>query len=496
MSTILERIIRQTLLEKMIVSTLKSASDKQFAKAKASGAMFAYAVKVRGTNNPAQIILEVSTVSQSSTNPSGDISIAAIGSTSKYATKNYIYVMSDPLPKNRQLINVWIMPYPSAFNKLKDIEAGGKDKGVIQQTSVTVTKRSPNMIGEAQLIPVKQYNSLAIQTGVKQLQIDSEADLETSKGRKLVDYPYAWESGIGSIEVFTVPKEYNKGQEDPFVYIQNNLKKWLQYPKDRFERFLNGEDDDPSFTRVDDEAKIKLLNDIKNPPVPEDPEMIKWEKENKELQDKLSKAQQKYDDKLAELESIKNKAALNGTANELQAAEADLKKFKEDPKPLQDIKDATTNLANHQGNKPGAAAEKAKKASEEDEAKKKAEIDARAAADAKLKAEREDKYTDAEIIEATKTSKYSDITKWFQQLLLYKIDTQPKLANYLKNLPPKIAADNNVNKDVYSPFKADGKWGIKSKNITKILKVIIDETPRNGIVTSKFIPLIKGMIIK
>ena len=77
-----------------------------------------------------------------------------------------------------------------------------------------------------------------------------------------------------------------------------------------------------------------------------------------------------------------------------------------------------------------------------------------------------------------------------------KIDTQPKLANYLKNLPTQIAADNNVNTDVYSPFKADGQWGNKSKNLTKILKVIIDEKPRNGIVTSKFISGLKNLTVK
>jgi hypothetical protein len=495
MSKILEQIIRQTLLER-IVSVLKNASDKQLAKAKAAGAAFAYAVKVRGTSDKVQITREVSSMSQSSMNPTGDISSAAVGIGSKYATKNYIYVMSEPLPKNRQLVNVWIMPYPDAFNKLTGIETGGKDKDVVRQTSVTVTKQSSNAIGGAKLISVKQYNSLAIQTGVKQLQIESEADLETSKGRKLVDYPYAWESGIGSVEVFTVPKEFNKDQEDPFVYIQNNLKKWMQYSKDRFERFLNGEDDEPQFTRVDDEVKIKLLNDIKNPPTPENPEIVKWDKENKELQDKLSKAQQKYNIKQAELTAAVENAKLTGGTVELQATEDALKKFKADSKESQNVKDAEADLKNHLDNKPGTAAEKAKAEAERIEREKQTAIKKQADDDAKLKAAREDKYTDAEIITATETGKYSDVTKWFQQLLLYKIDTQPKLANYLKNLPTQIAADNNVNTDVYSPFKADGQWGNKSKNLTKILKVIIDEKPRNGIVTSKFISGLKNLTVK
>jgi hypothetical protein len=480
MSIILEQIIRQTLLEKSIRSVLKNASDKQFAKAKAAGAVFAYAVKVMGTSDPAQIILEVAASSLTSTNPSGDLTVAGVGIGSKYATKKYIYVMSQPLSKNRQLVNIWIMPYPEAFNKLTGIEAGGKDKGVVRQTGVAVTKQSPNKIGDAELIPVKQYNSRAIQTGVKQLQIESESDLETSKGRKLVDYPYAWESGIGSVEVFTVPKELNKDQEDPFVYIQNNLKKWLQYPKDRFERFLNGEDDDPNFTRVEDEAKIKLLNDLKNPPTPEDPEVVKWDKENKELQDKLSKAQQKYDDKLDELNAIKNKAAIFGTANEIQAAEDELKKFKADPKPLQDIEDAKTNLANHQANKPGAAAELAKKEAEKIELEKQKAIEKQAELDRTTKAEKEDKYTDAEIIAATKSAKYSDVTKWFQQLMLDKINTQPDLVTYLKK------------KNVYTSFTADGKWGTSSINLTKVLQkaLTMDKT---GKIDFKLIEQIKKL---
>ena len=493
MSSVLEQIIRQTLLEKSGVTILKNASDKQFAKAKTSGAAFAYAVKVKGISDPAQIILEVANMSRTSTNLEGDISSAAVGMGSKYATKNYIYVMSEPLPKNRQLVNVWIMPYPEAFNKLTGIEAGGKDKGVVRQTSVTVTKQSPNKIGDAELIPVKQYNSRAIQVGIKQLQIESEADLETSKGRKLVDYPYAWESGIGSVEVFTVPKELNKDQEDPFVYIQNNLKKWLQYPKDRFERFLNGEDDDPNFTRVEDEAKIKLLNDIKNPPTPEDPEMVKWDKENKELQDKLSKAQQKYNIKQAELIAAVENAKLTGGAAELQAAEDELKKFKADSKEAQNVKDAEVNLKNHVTNKPGAEAEKKRKETEEEEARKKAEIDARAAADAKLKAEKEDKYTDADIIAATKSAKYSDVTKWFQQLMLDKINTQEKLVTFLKNLSSKFRTGTDITKkDVYTPFIPDGKWGNDSKNLTKALEKL-QKLTIDGIIDIEFIKNIKNL---
>jgi hypothetical protein len=481
MSTILEQIIRQTLLEKSGVTILKNASDKQFAKAKASGAAFAYAVKVKGISDPAQIILEVANMSRTSTNLEGDISSAAVGMGSKYATKNYIYVMSEPLPKKRQLVNVWIMPYPEAFNRLTGIEAGGKDKGVVRQTGVAVTKQSPNMIGAAELIPVKQYNSRAIQTGVKQLQIESEADLETSKGRKLVDYPYKWESGTGPIEVWTIPLNLNNNQEDTLVYIQNTFGKWLQYDKVRFERFLNKEDETPEFTKVEDTAKIKLLNDIKSPPTPKDPEVVKWDEKNGELQDKLSKAQQKYNIKLNELIAAIENAKLTGGSAELQKAEDNLQKFKKDSKEVKQLQDATEELQIHKENKPGAASEKAAQAAAELEKQEKAKIDKQAADDVTAKAEADS------IIAATQSPEYSDITKSFQKLMIDKLSTKPDVVEKLSTKYTKVA--NNI----------DGQWGKNSIDLTKVLQRVFYNVKENpsaitrvtGYPDSEFIKQIK-----
>lgn len=97
---ILEHIIKSVLLEERDpAGQIIPASKKQIAEAINGGAVFAYVVKVTGTADPNQIYEEVYAKT---------IANRYIGRQSKYGTTKHYFVMSDPLPKKRQKIIVWI----------------------------------------------------------------------------------------------------------------------------------------------------------------------------------------------------------------------------------------------------------------------------------------------------------------------------------------------------------------------------------------------------
>ncbi len=232
MSMILEQIIRQVLLEAES-GVLKLASKKQFAKAMAAGAKFAYAVKTKGTSDPQKIKMLVVNMSGFSSPVPGTVTsdeaqesaktLTYVGPGGPYANKKYIYVMSQPESDKRQLINVWIMPKPAEFSRVFGTdEPAAKKSGEKEKSlqAVTVVKSSYN-IGDARLLTVKEYNVIAQQVGVKQLQIESEKDLDTATIRpKQVNYPYQWETQGETIDVYTIPEELNKNTKDTYVYIQ------------------------------------------------------------------------------------------------------------------------------------------------------------------------------------------------------------------------------------------------------------------------------------
>ena len=498
MSLVLENIIRQVLLE-AVSGTLKNASKKQFAKAEKAGAKFAYAVKIKGETSPVTIVRLISNVSETSA-PSSDPMAVSVGTGGPYATKNYIYVHSEPIGKKRQLINVWIMPKSEKWKELTDVEAGGKDKDGVRRRTVTVTELGTNRIGEAQLMSVKQYNNRAIQLGIPQIQIESEEDLETKKGRLpgVIYAPYQWSSGTDTILVYSIPDNYNKNQEDPLVYIRTNNGKWKYYDKVRFETFLNKEDDYPQFKLIDDntqegQEKIKLLDSIFiSPSSPESDEAKKWNEKSKELFNKKQEAQKKYDEKLKDLEYKYQKAALDGTPAELGDAKVKLYYFPINSEEKKNLDNATTEYDNYLKTKPLTPAEKA-----EQEAKQQAQNDKNAIdAQAKLDLEKDNKYTDQDVINATKTSKYSDVTKWFQQLMIDKITNAGlNLQTALKNLNLETRQKAGVPKDVYTPFKADGQWGTDSKNLTKALKVMTGLTGLyTGELNTEIISKIKNIV--
>lgn len=109
MSLILEKFIRTYLVEGRTVAKLRNASAKDTASARAEGAVYAYNVLVKGTSNEDEIIQLVKAATEASTGTSTD-SREVVGDSSKFATSGeYVYVISDPLPKKRQIITVWIL---------------------------------------------------------------------------------------------------------------------------------------------------------------------------------------------------------------------------------------------------------------------------------------------------------------------------------------------------------------------------------------------------
>ena len=108
MSMILENLIRTYLIEGRTVAKLRNASAEDIVKSRGEGAVYAYNVLVKGTSNTDEIIQLVKAATEASTGTSTD-SREVVGDSSKFANGDYAYVISDPLPKKRQIITVWIV---------------------------------------------------------------------------------------------------------------------------------------------------------------------------------------------------------------------------------------------------------------------------------------------------------------------------------------------------------------------------------------------------
>lgn len=511
MSAILEQIIRQVLLEAE-TAILKLASKKQFAKAKSAGAAFAYAVKIKGTNSPFKIKALVAGVSDTSRPDPGQTDFEKqeaektstfVGKGGQYANTKYIYVMSQPQADKRQIINVWIMPYPSLFNKVSgdDITTDpGKKKSDEKSKvlrNVTTTVEAAYKIGDAKLLTVKEYNNIAKLVGVSQLQIESENDIDTTSIiPKSVTYPYRWEITGDTIDVYTIPEELNNNVKDPLVYIKHRLRGWQQYSKFRFETFLSGGGAQPNFEaltpdvmRATVEEKQDLLDEIKfeddqtqgkeTPLSPESKSIRAWNKQKDKLDREFKKINDKFWPTISPLQNRLEQLKLTGPEKDLEKVqkEYDNEIASTDGQAWLKAKQAVDD---HEKTRPKSEVEKAKQQTADDAKKTADNIQKQADLDAKIKAEKEDKYTDAEIIEATKSVKYSDVTKWFQQLMIDKINTQPDLVTYLKK------------KNVYTPFTVDGKWGTNSVNLTKVLQKALT-MKKTGKIDFKLIEQIKKL---
>ena len=95
-------------------------------------------------------------------------------------------------------------------------------------------------------------------------------------------------------------------------------------------------------------------------------------------------------------------------------------------------------------------------------------------------------YTNDEIIKATSTSTYSDVTKYFQNYLV----------NVIKNKttsPIQTALNGNGQYFTKVANDIDGYWGKNSKGLTTNYKKLTKLSPANGTVTSEFIKSLKDL---
>ena len=148
MSMILENLIRTYLIEGRTVGKIRSASAKDTAAARAAGAVYAYNVLVKGTSNELDIIELVTGASLASTGADTENRVA-VGRSSKFGDGGYDYVMSDPLPKKRQIIVVRIF---------KSIDIVGAQTG--REPSEGTSVEAASSIGASPLYTTSQYKDL------------------------------------------------------------------------------------------------------------------------------------------------------------------------------------------------------------------------------------------------------------------------------------------------------------------------------------------------
>ena len=272
MSLILEQIIRHILLEQRTVAKIKQISNKEWAAAKAAGAVHAYAVKVKGTSNSAEIKELVLAATLASVGGETDDSVS-VGQTSKYATDKYVYVMSNPKSEKRQRINVWIIPKP-----IKPITTDDGDGIVVQGYST-------NKIGRAHLLTVDEYNKYYPKAPITNLKTSEDTEEDQSKksdpnsttgqdtdnpflkksepvdATKKITYPYEWKTKYrGFVDVYTL------NDADTNVYtFDDEDQKWYQMNKTEFEQQHNtGKEITTEIFEVSDPDLIAKLNKLAN----------------------------------------------------------------------------------------------------------------------------------------------------------------------------------------------------------------------------------------
>jgi hypothetical protein len=106
---LLEQIIQKALFERRSVAKIRNATAAMTTSARKVGAVHAYAVLIKGATSQSEIesLIEAATLASIG----GNETVMSVGRSSKFADGSYKYVCSDELDeKNRQLINVWIVP--------------------------------------------------------------------------------------------------------------------------------------------------------------------------------------------------------------------------------------------------------------------------------------------------------------------------------------------------------------------------------------------------
>lgn len=402
MSMLLENLIRTYLIEGRTVAKIRGASAKDTAAARAAGAVYAYNVLVKGTKNQDEIIDLVQAATLASTGVDTENRIA-VGQSSKFARGDYVYVMSDPLPKKRQIIVVRIF-------KLTDIT-----KNHLNFTNVIASYELAGSIGGADFFTATMFKQLLIgekqdTTPVDDLKSkDSEASdvikqaSDLLAGNEQVTNHELKRDGIvvgkfnGTIDKNGLPLEGKAELNDGQVFDG----------KFKDGKFITG-----SCKQIISNGDIfegELTDGVPTANVTHH----------------ITKPDGKY------YEGTVNSSFLpiDGSVYSSSAKTEKIGDF---------ILGAWT------------AVEKPL-------------------------------FTNQQIIDATNSSKYSDATKYFQQLMVDKIGTQPEIVSLLAD------TDNNMS-NTYTKVKnnVDGKWGDNSKSLTKDMQFILG-LPETGIVTSDFI---------
>jgi hypothetical protein len=267
MKNLLENIIKSVLFEQRTVGKIRSLSASDLQAARKTGAIWAYAVLVKGTDNTEDILNLVEAATLASTGEDTE-SRVAIGKNGKFADGNYLYVVGMPADKNRQIVLVRI------FDRLQEPKTDVK-------SDIEISTYANHRIGRSSMITETVYNKMVaaynnsgttnytpiepmvIKTPVEKIKdlINPEPEASTTTttstadiSSKTVDdseneiktivYPYNWTATNGTYTVYTM------SATDPYVYVKAN--KWYYLLKTDFESNYT----DPS--KID--TLVKLLN--------------------------------------------------------------------------------------------------------------------------------------------------------------------------------------------------------------------------------------------
>ncbi len=400
MSLILEKFIRTYLIEGRTVAKLRNASAKDTASARAAGAVYAYNVLVKGTSDKNEILQLVKAATEASTGTSTD-SREVVGDSSKFATIEYVYVVSDPLSKKRQTITVWILKSPFL--------AASSD-----ESNAVFTASTRSFIGSAAMFTKSKYNEeiKKIDTPIKPVELKDLKSKET-----IIDK--AAEKATDTIAGNKEVTDYELTRDGKVVGKFNGTINKNGKPVNGKAELTDGQWFDGTFKdgAFSSGTCRKILNngDIFEGELKDG---IPTDSTNQKL---TIVATNNYFEGSVD----STYGALNGIVYSNSTKSTEIGKFINGEWQATDV------------------------------------------------------FTNQQIIDATKSSKYSDATKYFQQLMVDKIATKPKVVAVMG--------------DAYTKVKdgVDGKWGNNSKTLMQWVQAGL-KLPKTNSVTDEFIEEIKN----
>ena len=284
---LLEQIIRKTLFEDRTVGKIRNATAEITKDARAFGAVHAYSVLVKGTSNREAILNNVLAVTIANTGTDTD-AVKSIGKNSKFATDKFVYICSNPESKNRQIVNVWIVPI-AILNKLTKQDPGPDepfhgfdvvgtapiiDKALLGQyynISGTGLTKLKGVYTDVSNLSDKEIEDLKVKEKeseeyyklhpeeLKDLKakeeeyyklhpeekpkddkktddtkIDDIKPADDSSLKQAITYPYTIQSGTAKGNII-----YTTADSDPWVYVKEN-DLWLTAKKSEFEDTITG----------------------------------------------------------------------------------------------------------------------------------------------------------------------------------------------------------------------------------------------------------------